>query len=343
MSIVSTRRSLAELKEEAEILFKSGFCQDCKTVEQVLYKLMWGNELGVGSIASVQGIYIQENAEKDKQGNTIGKIRKPALTAPFMATVIKMNSALSIRTKTFDHKVSEIEIRDGDEVVRVSTFSVEDAQKANIMRGFTWNQYTRNMLHHRNISNIAKTDCCDAFGGAPVYTPEELGMEVDGEGIPITDEREFLDNRTYVDEELAERGEPSVAEKKAAAKAEKEAAKKAAAATKPEAPAAPKPTATQPAPSTPITTADTAAATPSATPPAAPGAGSEPQTDRPGDAQMAELLQLGLAKGKDKGAVNGLLIAYLRENNTTKGAPLGSFKEYWTWDDFQNLKSLVVA
>jgi hypothetical protein len=40
------------------------------------------------------------------------------------------------------------------------------------------------MLFARAMSNGARWHCPDIFGG-PIYTPEELGVEVDGEGEPV--------------------------------------------------------------------------------------------------------------------------------------------------------------
>jgi hypothetical protein len=42
-----------------------------------------------------------------------------------------------------------------------------------------WRQYPENMLFWRAMSNGASAFCPDAFAGAPVYTPDELGADVD--------------------------------------------------------------------------------------------------------------------------------------------------------------------
>ena len=49
-------------------------------------------------------------------------------------------------------------------------------------------KFPRNMLFARAMSNGQKWYCPDAFNGATVYTPEELGAETDENGdiIPGT-------------------------------------------------------------------------------------------------------------------------------------------------------------
>jgi hypothetical protein len=66
---------------------------------------------------------------------------------------------------------------------------MDDAKAANL-KGENWTNYPRNMLFARAVSNGAKWFCPDLFGGAPVYTPEELGAALDGEsGAPLVDLR----------------------------------------------------------------------------------------------------------------------------------------------------------
>jgi hypothetical protein len=66
------------------------------------------------------------------------------------------------------------------------------ANKAN------WTNYPQNMLFAWCISNIAKFHCADAFGGSPVYLPDEIpnsGLEVDGDTLEVrpSPAREVID------------------------------------------------------------------------------------------------------------------------------------------------------
>ncbi len=79
--------------------------------------------------------------------------------------------------------------RDGDSWAQIghSNFDIKDAEVAGLVPAHAaspWTKHRRNMLFNRAISNGAKWHCPDVFGG-PVYTPEELGAMVDGEGNMI--------------------------------------------------------------------------------------------------------------------------------------------------------------
>jgi hypothetical protein len=73
-----------------------------------------------------------------------------------------------------------VEFYENGKPVGVSKFTDEDAKAAGLA-GDNWSKYRRNMHFARAISNGAKWFCPDVFGG-PVYTPDELGAPVDGDG-----------------------------------------------------------------------------------------------------------------------------------------------------------------
>ena len=51
-----------------------------------------------------------------------------------------------------------------------SSFSIKDAERANLLKGNNWRAYPRNMLFARAISNGCKWFCPDLFaGGAYVH------------------------------------------------------------------------------------------------------------------------------------------------------------------------------
>ena len=68
-------------------------------------------------------------------------------------------------------------VEHGKEIGR-SRFDKADATKAGTQNV---DKFARNMLFARAISNGVKWYCPDVFSTA-VYTPEELGIQVDGEG-----------------------------------------------------------------------------------------------------------------------------------------------------------------
>jgi len=60
-----------------------------------------------------------------------------------------------------------------------------DAKAAGLDQKDNWKKYKRNMLFARALSNGQKWYAPDVFNGATVYTPDELGADVDGDGNVI--------------------------------------------------------------------------------------------------------------------------------------------------------------
>jgi hypothetical protein len=162
--------SLQETMTLGETLAKSGYFSDARGAAQAVVKVMAGRELGFGPIASMTGIYIVS-----------GRV---TLSANIMAAAVKRHERYDYRVVKDDTEAGEIAFyQDGEEIGR-STFTMQDAKTAGLTAGkdsHSWKSYPRNMLFARTISNGVKWYCPDAFYGAPIYTPDELGAEIDGE------------------------------------------------------------------------------------------------------------------------------------------------------------------
>lgn len=159
------------MKLVAGSMAASGYFQDAQQHAQAIVKVLAGAELGVGPFASITGIHIIQG--------------RPAISANLLASLIKNDPRYDYRVmRMFDTDVS-IEFYEDGEMIGVSTFTAEDAQRANTKN---MAKYPRNMLFARAMSNGAKWYCPGIFGGAPVYTPEELGAETDEEGNVIEGE-----------------------------------------------------------------------------------------------------------------------------------------------------------
>lgn len=116
---------------------------------------------------------------------------KLTLSANAMATLIK-RAGYSWIVNSLDDDRAELTIYDnaGHELGQ-SIFTIEDAQQAGIMgKNKNWDNYPRNMLMARALSNAAKWFAPDAFGGAPLYTPDELGSDDDAGYTGIADDTE---------------------------------------------------------------------------------------------------------------------------------------------------------
>lgn len=156
---------LAELQNLGQVFTKSGFFADTRDAAQAVVKVMAGMELGFPPIASMTGVYIVK-----------GKV---SLSANLMAAAIKKSGKYNYRVRQLDEKGCKIEFFENGESVGFSEFTKADASNAGLA-GETWKKFFRNMAFARAMSNGAKWYCADIFGG-PIYTPEELGAQVDGE------------------------------------------------------------------------------------------------------------------------------------------------------------------
>ena len=158
---------LADIQRLAKLLAASGYFSDARDIAQAAVKVLAGREIGIPPIASMMGVNIIK-----------GKI---ALGANLIASSIKAHG-YEYRVKRLDNTGCEIEfLRDG-QPLGVSTFTQEDAKRAGLLGKTIWQTYTRNMYFARAISNGGRWYTPEVFGGSPVYTPEELGAEVDGDG-----------------------------------------------------------------------------------------------------------------------------------------------------------------
>jgi len=155
-----------QLQRAALALYKSQyFSNDVKSDAQAIVKVMAGAELGIPPFASMTGIHIIQG--------------KPALGANVIATLIKNDPRYNYRVLEMSDTVCRIQFYESGEPCGVSEFTAQDAKKAGTKN---MDKFPKNMLFARAISNGAKWFTPGIFGGAPVYTPEELGADVDEDG-----------------------------------------------------------------------------------------------------------------------------------------------------------------
>jgi hypothetical protein len=160
--------SLDEIERAASSLAKSGYFIDARDVAQCVTKILAGRELGFGPFASMTGIHIIQG--------------RPAIGANLMAAAVKGSGRYNYRVTEMSDKTCSIKFYEHGEEIGISTFTMEDAKKAQTKN---LDKFPRNMLFARAMSNGVRWFCPDVFSGSPVYTPEELGAEVDGDGNVI--------------------------------------------------------------------------------------------------------------------------------------------------------------
>lgn len=164
--LVQVNNNLDDIMRLGATLSQSGYFQDAKEAAQAVVKVLAGRELGFGPVASMTGVYIVK-----------GRV---TLSANLIAAAIKRTGRYNYRIVVHNDRECVIEFFEQGQSVGHSGFTVEEAQRAGLTNNPTWKNYPRNMLFARALSNGAKWFCPDVFGG-PIYTPDELGADVDGE------------------------------------------------------------------------------------------------------------------------------------------------------------------
>ena len=146
-----------------------------KNAAELALRVKYGMEMGLGPATALQSVAVINGS--------------PSLTAGAIASRIGGHP-------DYDYEVTEhTEDRCTIVVYRrkrgewrecpPSTFTLDDAAKAGLLKAGPWKQYPRNMLYARALTNAARWHAAEVFGGS-VYTPDELGADVDEQGEVVT-------------------------------------------------------------------------------------------------------------------------------------------------------------
>jgi len=156
------------LRRLAEDLHKSRLFRTA-SVEQALAVVLMGRELGIGPTVALSNIIISAGKP------TLGAALVGALiqkSGKYAYTVMEMNDQ-SVKVEFHENLGSHNGL--GVRQLGISTFTLQDAQRAGLANSPTWKSYPRNLLLARAITNGARWFCPEVFGGA-IYDPEELGI-----------------------------------------------------------------------------------------------------------------------------------------------------------------------
>jgi hypothetical protein len=148
-----------ETEKIATAMVKSGYFQDSREVSQAIVKILAGREMGFGAFASMTGVYIISG--------------RPSIGANLMASAVKRSGRYDYRVIEMTDTACDIEYLQAGKTIGHSRFTIEDAKRAGTKN---LDKFPRNMLFARAMSNGVRWFCPDVFDGAPVYTPEELGV-----------------------------------------------------------------------------------------------------------------------------------------------------------------------
>lgn len=156
------------LRHQADTLVKSGFLPPAiNTWQKATAMIMYGKELGMGPMESIQSIDVIQGKPTQKPQSMKAMVHKKLPAAIF-------------RVVESDDKKCVIEAaRPGDPPMKYP-FTIEDAQRLGLVNKDNWKKQPKVMLQWRCIGHVARTVFPDCLSGVS-YTPEEMGAQVDDE------------------------------------------------------------------------------------------------------------------------------------------------------------------
>jgi hypothetical protein len=167
--------SLDDIQRLSKMFLATGFIKverpgDAQQgIAELATKILAGREAGFEPFASVTGISIIKG--------------RPTFGGNLFATAVKKSGKYDYRIREKTDKACTIEFfqlyGSKYESIHIETFTAEEARRAGTQN---MDKFPKNMLFNRCISNGVKACCPDVFLGVTVYTPEEMGAQVDENG-----------------------------------------------------------------------------------------------------------------------------------------------------------------
>lgn len=162
---------ITEIMTIGKAFVESGMFPDIKSAAQAVVKIQAGQEIGIAPFAAMTGIHIIQG--------------RPTVGAGLIASKVKSSGKYDYKVVEMTDKLCSLDFYQGKEKIGNSTFTIEDARKAQTKN---LDKFPKNMLFARAISNGVKWFTPDVFNG-PVYTPEELNQVTEDVPAEVTTEK----------------------------------------------------------------------------------------------------------------------------------------------------------
>jgi hypothetical protein len=163
------------LEKDAMILgamYASGYFKDMTSLSKAVTKALIGQEMGMGLVASMNSLYVIDG----KVAMDSHAIRNTAVMAGYSIRTITL-------TKTKAVLEWSIQRNGKQEILGLSEFTWEDAQKAGLADKSNWKKYPKDMLFARAVTRGARMYANQAFANQAIYERDEI-ME-DGQYIDL--------------------------------------------------------------------------------------------------------------------------------------------------------------
>jgi hypothetical protein len=173
----------SEARALAKYVAASGYYADIRNEAQALMKIGMGIELGIGPMAAVKGIFVDDKGSITLSANLqAGLVQR---STRYKYEVTKLTEA-ECSIEFFERYTAS---PDGWKSLGLSTLTMQQARAANLDQSWdrklnngnggwkekhTWKSFPRNMLFARCISNGTKWFCPAVTNGLTIYDPDEL-------------------------------------------------------------------------------------------------------------------------------------------------------------------------
>jgi hypothetical protein len=166
------------MQRSAQAMVQSGYFKDSRDVAQAVVKVMAGAELGIAPFAAMTGIHIVQG--------------RPTLSSNLIATLVKNDGRYNYRVKVATDTECVLTWFEDGQACGESSFTMKEANGAGLTGKQVWKQYPSDMLFARALTRGARRFAPGIFGGAPVYTPEEMGADENeaGDIIDVTPQKQ---------------------------------------------------------------------------------------------------------------------------------------------------------
>lgn len=163
-------RNFGQFVQLCECLSKSGKTGSLRTKEQIVACALQGAELGIGPMASLNTIFAIE-----------GRL---SLASQLCKALVLRDFPGSKFTTTEGDGWCQVTLEVPGRETETVKWTIEDAQRAGLVKkGSNWEKTPKQMLYSRATSEVCRRVCPDVLAG--MYTPDELGADIDYDGVPV--------------------------------------------------------------------------------------------------------------------------------------------------------------
>jgi hypothetical protein len=177
-----TNLSIEAISKYGEVFKASGMFPDIKSTAQAVVKIQAGAELGLPPFQAMKAVHIiQGNCTL--AGNTIAAMVK---SHPRYDYVLEESTDKVCKGYFVDRQAN---------TKHPHEYTWQDAERAGDTKKDNYRKHPAAMLFNRWISSGQKKYAPDATNGVLVYTPDELGGQIDHEGAYIETTAEVINSR----------------------------------------------------------------------------------------------------------------------------------------------------